>query len=250
MKEVMRDWALKVISLSLLFSFGCFKHQEHEVIEPEWPRYKLGGVVVDSITKEPVDGCLITVRAVLLMYAGVDTFKSATTVTDSSGTFLFESIPPGAHFISFEKEEYCTYTTRIMVYFRDSLNYRWPLVKIADMPVIRVSPGSFNVTLPVKGHCTRKLTIYNAGRYINLHWSLGVWSTVEWLDVKGNTGGLIAPGQDQKVSLYFHHISGEMIPGEYFFTKLVINSNDPSQPFIVIPVSLGIVPEKPELDKP
>ena len=229
----MRGWALKVISLSLLCSFSCFKHQEHEVIEPEWPRYKLGGVVLDSLTKNPVDSCVITITTAISAYP----FMKATAMTDSSGTFLIDSVYPGAYWVKVQRKNYFNFTDKLMMEHRNMLDYRIPLLRISDAPSIISSPSSFDITVRVGGGAHRTLIISNAGDGISLIWDLYESPSVNWLD-EDTTKGVVSPHQGQTVELHFY-ASSSMLPGVYK-TNLIIESNDSFKPVMSIPVELEV----------
>lgn len=122
----------------MIFCLNCGK----EVVEPEWPRYKFGGTVQDSITRNPVDNCIVTISSA----SGAPAYglMSGTDTTDSSGTFLIDSVLPGDYKITAVREDYLTFAGRVIIEDRDQLDYRISLLRISDAPHIVVSVDSFN----------------------------------------------------------------------------------------------------------
>lgn len=229
----MRYLVLTIVFLSFLFGLSCFKKQNNPINPPEWPRYKFGGVVLDSLRKTPINGCLITMTWAISAYP----YMTATGVTDSNGMFLIDSVYPGGYWVNAERETYFTFTGKVMMEHRDQLDYRIPLLRISDAPNVVVSPSSFNITVRVGGGANRTLIISNAGDGISLIWGLSESPPVGWLN-EDPANGVVSPHQGQTVNLHFY-ASSSMVPGIYK-TNLIIESNDPFKPTASIPVKLDV----------
>ncbi|HID93986.1 MAG TPA: carboxypeptidase regulatory-like domain-containing protein [bacterium (Candidatus Stahlbacteria)] len=228
---------LTTIFLSLFLGIGCLKKQHHEILKPRWPRYKFGGIVLDSITKNPVNGCIITVIPHELVYSE-DCFTGAVGTTDSCGTFLFPSLPVGDYWINFEKESYCPYADRIMVYHRDSINYRWALLKMSDIPDILVLPLSLNISVEIGKTANCILYIYNQGDALPLKWQIEESShNVNWLTADPKSGSIPSRShQSVNIKIDASEISG---PGNYE-THLLISSNDPDEPTQYVSIKVEV----------
>lgn len=234
----MRNWIPKIIFLSTILCFGCFKHQDHEIIPPEWPHYRLTGFIVDSLTKNPVDDCIVTIRTVQSMYD----FMTAKDTTDSTGSFNIDSVIPGAYSIEAQKKDYLTLTDALMMEHRDTLGYRMALLKIADLPSIFVYPSAISITARTTKGASYSLIISNQGDGVPLAWKLSESSPVSWLD-ESPTNGIVAPNRGQTVKLNLS-IGSRMEPGTYK-TKLIIESNDPYKPTVSVSVKLKLVKVEP-----
>ncbi len=229
----MRNCILKIIFLSFILCLGCFQKQGYEVTEPESPRYALGGTIVDSLNRSPLDGCVVTVRYVQLIYPE-DDFERDTVTTDSMGTFLFSSIPPGYHHVYAAREGYCQYEGKLMMYFTDRLDYNISLINLLDAPRIAISNSTFVVSLPMGNEVDRTLTIFNRGGPLVLSWSLT--GDGGWLRVTPKSGS-VPPQGSQGINLHFD--TNGLLDGVYT-RMLQIQSNDCVEPIKEIFVRLEI----------
>jgi len=194
----------------------------------------LGGVVVDSFIKNPVDSCIVTIATAVAIYGSM----RATAMTDSGGIFVIDSVLPGAYSVTVERKDYFTFTGRLMMEHRDMLDYRIPLLRISDAPNLVVSTSSFDITVRVGGGVHRTVIISNAGDGISLIWGLSESPPVGWLD-ENPTKGVVSPHQGQTVDLHFY-ASSSMAPGVYK-TNLITESNDPYRPIMSIPVEFKVM---------
>lgn len=228
-----------MVSSILLLSFlvlSCFKTQEHQIIKPEWPRYKFGGIVSDSLTGIPVDSCIVTVIAYIMVYD--DNFTSATDTTDSTGAFLFDSIPVGQHWLTTEKVGYCPFLDRLdMLQYQDKLDYNISILKLSDAPNIAVSVSEFNITLDMGEILDTTLIIFNSGK-LTLDWTLDESpAKVDWLS-EDPTSGSIASQDSQVVSINFN--TNDILGAGFYNTILVISSNDCDEPIKEVSVQLTV----------
>jgi hypothetical protein len=107
-----------------------------------------------------------------------------------------------------------------------------------DPPDGGVDPGSLSVDLFSKGHAMRTLTIQNAGAG-TLTFDLAVrWNGAAsgWLAV-APTSGMVAGRSDLDAVVTFD--AGSLLGGDYL-ADLVVSSNDPDEPQIVVPVRLHV----------
>lgn len=231
---------MRNITFMILFStlsiLGCFKHQGHEIIEPEWPRYKFGGIVSDSLTGTPVDSCIVTVIAYIIVYD--DNFTSAVDTTDSTGAFLFDSIPVGQYWLTVEREGYCPFLARLdMSEYQDILDYNVSILKLSDAPNIELSVSEFNVTLGMDEILDTTFTISNSGK-LTLDWTLDESpAKVSWLN-ENPTSGSVFSQDSQVVSINFNTYS--VLKYGIYTAMLVISSNDCDEPIKEIYVKLTV----------
>jgi len=223
-----------VITAALLVALylGCSQGQKHDVLEPEWPRYKFGGEALDTLTGNLLDSCQITITAAILVYD--DDFTSATTTSDSNGSFLFSAIPVGNHLVTAEKDSYCASKRRIAIWYKDKIDYQIFLYKLSDAPDIAVSPTIFQVTLNMGNSTDRTLTISNTGGPISLNWEIDDFAG--WL-TESPTFGSLGEQENQDVTLHFD--ASGLFDGVYN-TMLNINSNDPVNPVVEVYVQLTV----------
>ena len=79
------------VLLTLLLVEGCLRKQDWEVAPPQWPRYRVEGIVRDTLTQEPVTGARVTLVPFLVLFP--DTAETLRATTDVEGRFRFPSVP-------------------------------------------------------------------------------------------------------------------------------------------------------------
>jgi uncharacterized repeat protein (TIGR01451 family) len=133
-----------------------------------------------------------------------------------------------------------TYTTTLVVSSNDpdepELNI---LVTLTVLPWsdITVNPLSVAATLYQDTTGTRALNIRNVGQ-ADLDWSLAESPLVPWLDA-APTGNILPPQGSDEVTLAFDATG--LTTGTYT-TTLMVNSNDPQELELSIPVTLTVLP--------
>jgi uncharacterized repeat protein (TIGR01451 family) len=103
------------------------------------------------------------------------------------------------------------------------------------MPNIVVNPGRLQATLGLDEIATSTLTISNTGEGA-LNWGLAENPDVPWLD-QAPTSGTVNPGGGMAVAITAN--STWLLPGVYT-TTLQVNSNDPDQPQVNVPVTYTV----------
>ena len=106
------------------------------------------------------------------------------------------------------------------------------------IPDIEVDPTSLEQTLEPGQTKTETLTINNEG-IVDLIWSLSEDPSESWLSAT-STSGILAPGASQDIQVTFD--SADLAPGAYA-TSLNVESNDPVDPDLLIPVALTMKPQ-------
>jgi len=88
---MVRGYRVLLILGVLSLSNGCLRKQQWEVAPPIWPRYVVEGVVLDSLTHEPIWEARIILVPIRLLFP--DSMMPETAYTDANGYFQFPSIP-------------------------------------------------------------------------------------------------------------------------------------------------------------
>ncbi|MGD9099147.1 MAG: hypothetical protein PVF45_01620, partial [Anaerolineae bacterium] len=133
-----------------------------------------------------------------------------------------------------------TYTTTLRIESNDpdepSLDVT--VVLIVQAPDIEVSPGALIVSLGVNDRTTRTLTIGNAGE-ADLTWSLTEVPPAPWLN-EMPTSSTVAPQNSEDVAVTFD--ATDLAVDDVYMTTLRINSDDPNDPLVDVPVILTVLP--------
>jgi PKD repeat protein len=104
-------------------------------------------------------------------------------------------------------------------------------------PDIEVTPTSFAVTLPLAASKGKQLSIANVG-HADLTWALVESPAVGWLTEVPDGPATVAPGESDLVIVSFN-TSGLMF-GKTYTTTLLINSDDPNEATVEVPVALTV----------
>ena len=112
-------------------------------------------------------------------------------------------------------------------------------VQSANPPVITYSPASFSITVPAGGTEEDILTLGNSGGG-TLEYEIPD-PTANWLSVDPSSG-IIPSGGSEEVTLFID-ASGLQV-GTYS-TNLIVESNDPANPSVTIPVELQALNAEP-----
>ncbi len=110
---------------------------------------------------------------------------------------------------------------------------------IANAPEITFSPGHLEFALEIGQVDSSLLTIYNAG-ILNLNYNLSIEylkKNFSWLSIN-ITSGIILPGDSNKVIVT---VNSSGLPNAVYQANIVINSNDPVNPQVVVPVTLDVI---------
>ena len=110
-----------------------------------------------------------------------------------------------------------------------------PIGGLMPLPDIVVNPPSFNVTLAQGATTTRTLTIGNVGS-ADLTFNISTVPAVGWLSLN-QSSGTVTPGTDTDITVTFD--ASGLSPGTHQ-TDIVINSNDPDESTVTIPVTLEV----------
>jgi hypothetical protein len=105
---------------------------------------------------------------------------------------------------------------------------------VAEPPNIQVTPDSFSFTVPDSGSACDTLFVSNTGQ-LDLSWSIA--DTCGWL-THAPSGGVVSSDSTAVVAVCVDAAAAP--PGEYQ-CELVVNSNDPDEPQIIVPVSMSVV---------
>lgn len=116
-----------------------------------------------------------------------------------------------------------------------------PVTLTVGKPSITVSPAALSATLSPGESTNRTLTIGNAGA-ADLLWTLAETPAVGWLSA-APTSGTESPGQSTDVTVTFDATG--LADGTYN-TTLRINSNDPDDDPVDVPVTLIVESEEPD----
>lgn len=204
----MRSDIIKICLLFTLFIVGCFKKQDHKVVAPEWPHYRFGGVVLDSVTKNPIDGCMVTLSVGHLLYDYNEPLNSFTYVTDSSGTFIFTGVPATDHYkLSAYKPGYYHFEENLYWVLKDSTNHRIALLRPADQPRIALYPyRGIGITIQAGTDTNLVQNICNQGHGLPLVWELSWEKTVDWISASPMSG-IIPPSYCEALPGHRYHLS-------------------------------------------
>jgi len=112
-----RGYRLLLIAGILTFWTGCLRKQQWEVAPPIWPRYVVGGVVLDSTTHNPIWEAEVILSPVQLLFP--DSMQPETTWTDANGYFRFPSIPAAWLKITVHHSDYISLEGKDLVVQRD-----------------------------------------------------------------------------------------------------------------------------------
>jgi uncharacterized repeat protein (TIGR01451 family) len=112
-----------------------------------------------------------------------------------------------------------------------------PVTLTALVPDVTVSPAVLTATLDAGDTTTRTLIIGNVGEAV-LTWSLVESPATSWSD-QAPTSGALAPLGSDEVTVSFDATG---MAGVYT-TTLQINSNDPDEPQVNVPVILNVLPQ-------
>lgn len=110
-----------------------------------------------------------------------------------------------------------------------------PIMLTVLAPHIEITPTTFAVTLTTGLSATQALTITNSGS-ANLTWSIEVTPTVGWLSVAPGSG-LLAAGVSTTSALTF---DAATLPSGVYSTTLHVNSDDPINPDVAVPIVLNV----------
>ncbi len=88
---MVRDHRVLLMVFGLILAEGCLKKQHWEVAPPIWPRYVVEGVVLDSVSHQPIWEAEVILVPIRMLFP--DSMQPETTYTDAQGYFQFPSIP-------------------------------------------------------------------------------------------------------------------------------------------------------------
>ena len=111
-----------------------------------------------------------------------------------------------------------------------------------DPPAISITPTSWTETLDVNTNHTQSFTIENQGT--GRLYLASITETVPWLSLSNNPAPLwIQPGNTTSIQVEMH-ATNQL---EILNTNLTVESNDPDQPLIEIPITMkvGIIDDPP-----
>lgn len=138
---------------TLIIFLSCLKHQEHEVLAPEIPHYRLTGQITDVDTHLPLSGIEVTIQALLLLHKS--DFSSSSTITDNLGRYEISYVIPGNYFIEANRDGYFVFKDRLSMYYSD---------KRIDLTIPKpyVTSLSFNYpdVLNFKGFCWKYANVF------------------------------------------------------------------------------------------
>ena len=188
----------------MLLMLGRYKKQNHDVEEPEWPHYEFGGIVLDSVTKNPLDKCIVNLTIGELIYDYDEQFDTLEYITDFTGTFFFTGLPATNHYrVSVSKPGYYHFTENIQWVLKDSINHRITLLGPADEPRIAFCPYTgIGITIWAGTDTNRIQNICNQGQGLSLVWELSWKKTVDWISASPMSGST-APGRCHQVIIHF-----------------------------------------------
>ena len=187
------------------------------------PAY-IQGLVRDAKTNAPLTG--VEVRAT------AENGLRFTAVSDADGIYTL-AVQSGVYTVEAGREGYPDEVIRDISV--DELNTTSLDFLLQPVPAIRVSPSNLELTLQHNDMKNSKLTLTCLSSS-ELDWSLSEDPEVDWLGTDINSGTIISDTQD----IYITVTSTMTEPGIYQ-ANLKINSNDPDDPVVTVPVILHML---------
>lgn len=203
---------------------------------PRGPTGILAGTVSNGASGTPVGGAAIAAAT------GDDTF---TTTTHPDGTYLLR-LPVGTHTVTAQAHGYLERAvTGVQITEDQTTTQDFPLDPV---PIMAVNPPELTSWQHPDETISHTFTIGNDGA-ADLEWSIaddgaacGSAGTPLWVTVDPPTGS-VAPGEEQTVAVTFD--SADLPDGEVLGDICVVG-NDPSQPSLVVVLTLLVDVNLPE----
>jgi len=131
-------WQLVFMSLLLGFTLNsCWEKQDHNITQPEVPRYTLSGSLVDiDDTTEPVPGGKIVLCAVDLLHEPF--LVAPESISDSTGKFQIDSVVPGNYVVELFRDGYKVAEREFTMNYRNTTRHFGvpkPLISTNSYPI-------------------------------------------------------------------------------------------------------------------
>lgn len=140
-----------ILFVALVAVLSCVKKQEHKVEHPEWPRFDLGGFVVDTLTENPIEGAVLEIEYIEMTYPDTDSVFQDVAITDSSGFFVFNKIPMGVVDIHKYHPDFCAIAPdRIQLSYEDRYDLTLKMVQRNYYSIVGYVINSLSLT-PIRG---------------------------------------------------------------------------------------------------
>jgi hypothetical protein len=185
---------------------------------------QLSGQVLNATDATPIEGAQVSVNPA----------QGGPALTNPSGFYQL-ALPAGEYLVTAQATCHQAQTVSVTLGVGGLQTQNFDLVPFPA--AVTAAPGSFSVGLPGDGVQQLALTIQNNGCQV-LSFDLAENPSVTWMSEEINQGQVL-PGGSATVQLSF---SAQVLSPGIYQTTLALNSNDPQQPVLSLPVTLTVTP--------
>lgn len=163
-----------IVLITMVSLTGCWEKQDHDLLLPETPHYRLTGTVVNEVSQLPLPNIQVSMSMAYSIY-NVD-WASRTITTDSAGFFQIDTIYPGTYTAKLYRNGYQVLDQPIFQSHEDKdlfYSIPEPLVSAGSINLGDKNPGGSNPKFTWQGSILWIMGVHE-GTINNQNYPVGV----------------------------------------------------------------------------